>query len=288
MAEIVVGVDGSEASATALRWAAQESSWRGEPLVAVLAWGLLNQHHPDPDAEFDPEYDEQDAREALASYVADALGEDAPVELRTVCDLPGRGLVEAAAGSSMLVVGARGLGGFKGLLLGSVSHHCLHHATCPVAVIHLEGNHRQARERPSVVVGVDGSAISEGALRWAADEAKRRGADLVVVHAWQLPFTGPYPIVGPVTDVSRYEKDAQQILDRAAAAVPASDVTSKVLLLGSPSSAILEAGEFADLIVVGSRGVGGLERVLLGSTSTQVIHHAPCPVVVVPPSGTGS
>ena len=283
--EIIVGVDGSESSAAALRWAAQESRWRGEPLVAVLAWGLLDQHHAEPDAYFDPEYDEDDARRTLASYVVGALGEEAAVELRTICDLPGRGLVEVAAQASMLVVGARGLGGFKSLLLGSVSNHCLHHAPCPVAVVHTgaTSHHREGRHR--IVAGVDGSPACMHALHWAADEAKRRNVDLEVVHAWQLPFTGPYPVVAPVTDIARYEEDAQRILDGAVDALSTSTPPAKLLHLGSASSVLLEASGGADLIVVGTRGAGGMERFLLGSTSTQIVHHAACPVVVVPSKG---
>jgi nucleotide-binding universal stress UspA family protein len=287
MAEIIVGVDGGEPAAAALRWAAQESAWRGEPLVAALAWGYLDQHHPEPDADFDPEYDEGDARAALATYVTTALGEERPDELRTIRDLPGRGLVEAAANASMLVVGARGRGGFKSLLLGSVSHHCVHHAPCPVAVVRTRGISTLVSSDQRIVVGIDGSATSETALRWAVDEAERRGATVDVVYAWQLPFTGPYGFVEPSSDIARYEVDAQHILDRAVEEAQAGRPLSKVLTLGSASSAILSTAEGASLVVVGTRGASGVERFLLGSTASQVVHHAPCPVVVVPPEGTG-
>jgi nucleotide-binding universal stress UspA family protein len=230
---------------------------------------------------FDADYSDDDARVALSVYVTSVLGEGAEVELRTTCDRAGPGLVEAAAGASMLVVGARGLGGFKSLLLGSVSQHCLHHARCPVAVVRGDGA-LHAPDRPRVVVGVDGSEASAAAVRWAVDETQRRDADLVVVHAWQLPFTGPYPYMASSSEVPRYEADARRLLDEVVARLSTPRPPVPVLHLGSPASAVLEAGGLADLIVVGARGVGGVERLLLGSTSTQVVHHAACPVVVVP------
>jgi nucleotide-binding universal stress UspA family protein len=280
MAEIMVGVDGSETAAAALRWAAQEATWRDEPLVGLLAWGFLFQHHAEPGAEFDPEYVEADARAALETYVRSTLGEGAAIDLRTICDIPWRALVNAAAEASMLVVGARGLGGFKGLLLGSVSHQCLHHAMCPVAVV------REAPALPPsegrIVVGIDGSPTSATALRWAVEEGERRGAVVDAVHAWQLPFTGPYPYMSPGDDPNRYEDNARLLLDDEVDRLRAKTLPNKVLALGGPASVILDAAQGADLVVVGSRGVNALERFLLGSTSTQVVHHAPCPVVVIP------
>ncbi|HET7720992.1 MAG TPA: universal stress protein, partial [Acidimicrobiales bacterium] len=137
MTGIVVGVDGSEGAATALRWAVEEGRIRGWPVTAVAAWALLDQRHVEPDAPFDPDYGADDAAAALAAHVSDALGPErsALVSRRTVNDLPATALLQAAEGADLLVVGARGLGGFKGLLLGSVSQHCLHHAPCPVAVV---------------------------------------------------------------------------------------------------------------------------------------------------------
>jgi nucleotide-binding universal stress UspA family protein len=133
---VVVGVDGSQPGAAALQWAADESKRRGAPLKAVMAWGLLEQHHPPGDDAFDPHYSERDARDALEGYVADALGSDATdVELVIVNDLAARALIESAERAELLVVGARGLGGFGDLMLGSVSHRCLAHARCPTVVV---------------------------------------------------------------------------------------------------------------------------------------------------------
>jgi nucleotide-binding universal stress UspA family protein len=132
---IVVGVDGSEHAARALRWAADEAKRRKTPFTAVMAWGLLDQRHLDPHEKYDPHYDAGTARSVLDQVISAELGDDADVERTVVNDLPARGLLEASDASELLVVGARGFGGFRDLLLGSVSHRCLARSTCPTVVI---------------------------------------------------------------------------------------------------------------------------------------------------------
>ncbi len=191
MTKIIVGVDGSEAARGALRWAAAEARLRSQPLVAVMAWGFLDQHHQLVDAPFDPAYDDAEAHRALAAYVTHVLGSDATddVELRPVCDLAAPALIDASADASLLVVGARGLGGFARLLLGSVTRKVLHEAACPVAVI--RGDDRSEPAAGRVVVGTDGSKAADLAVAWALEEARLRGASLDVVHAWHLPYLVP-------------------------------------------------------------------------------------------------
>jgi nucleotide-binding universal stress UspA family protein len=102
----------------------------------VLAWGLLDQHHIESDTPFDPRYGAEDARAVLEQCIGGALGDQlADVTPIVVNDLPARALIQAAATGELLVVGARGLGGFGDLLLGSVSHRCLTHARCPTVVV---------------------------------------------------------------------------------------------------------------------------------------------------------
>jgi nucleotide-binding universal stress UspA family protein len=137
-APVVVGVDGSPNSMAAVRWALDEARARGVRLQAVTVWGFLDQ--PGDSGHFDPRYGEGSAHDFLSEIVGRALSpaEQADIDLVTVCDLPSQGLVDAAAAAHapLLVVGARGIGGFKGLMLGSVCHKVLATANCPVAVIH--------------------------------------------------------------------------------------------------------------------------------------------------------
>lgn len=285
MERIVVGVDGSETAATALRWAAREAEEQSATLVAVMAWGLLDQHHAEPDAAFDPEYDATTAAAVLDTYLRRALGTEgaAAVERVLATDLAGPALVTAAQDAELLVVGARGLGGFRSLLLGSVSQHCLHHAPCPVAVVRDEDGERPVAAG-RIVVGLDASETARRALQWAQAAAERRGATLTVVHTWHLPYAAGYPVAGAVLDPALLESDARVTLDHLLEGETFSHPVEKVVALGSPSSAILDAAKDAELIVVGSRGLGGFRGMLLGSTSSQLAQHASCPVVVVPPA----
>ncbi len=126
---VVVGVDGSPGAQKALRWAAREARLRQARLRVVMAWSYLKQ----PDGAFDPDYGEDDARrQADAALGAD--GEGIEVEAVPVCDLPARALLQSAADADLVVVGARGVGGFKGLLLGSVSQQVAQRAPCPVVI----------------------------------------------------------------------------------------------------------------------------------------------------------
>lgn len=134
---VVVGVDGSEASKQALRWAVRYARMAGVSVRAVTAW-----HYP---ASFGwgptpaiPEMDlEGDARQALKATVEQVVGAGEPVTIQTqvVEGPPALMLLRAAESADLLVIGSRGHGAFAGMLLGSVSQHCVHHATCPVVVI---------------------------------------------------------------------------------------------------------------------------------------------------------
>jgi nucleotide-binding universal stress UspA family protein len=136
---VVVGIDGSDGSRRALEWAASEARLRGARLRVVLAWSYLDQPGG---KEFDPSFGEDDARrmldEAIAGLGAAAVGVD--IEPVTVNDLPARGLLDAAGPDpDLLVVGARGRGGFQGLLLGSVSQQVAQHASSPVVIVPEKG-----------------------------------------------------------------------------------------------------------------------------------------------------
>lgn len=134
MSDIVVGVDGSENSAKALRWAIAEAKLRDERVRAVLTWSYMGQ----ADAVLGVGTTEEDARRALDAVVSATAGDDAGlVDAVTVNDLPVDGLLDQARTATMLVVGSRGRGGLKGLLLGSTSRTVIERATVPVVVIPL-------------------------------------------------------------------------------------------------------------------------------------------------------
>ena len=278
---IVVGVDGSEQSVEAVRWAEEEARLRGATLRAVLVWSLLDQRLQDGEA-FDPRYGETEALAALDRALAEALGDRrADVERAAPCDLPATGLLDAARDADLLVVGARGVGGFRGLLLGSVSRKVLERSTAPVAVV----RHPSPAEPGRVVVGVDGSASSLEAVRWAAREAAARGRTLAVVHAWSVPW--PVDLQAQDAVVRMCHDEARKVLAAgvaaAEAAAPELDV-EPLLLQGGAAKALLEiASHSSELLVVSSRGRSGPLAGLLGSVSHQLAHHSPVPLVVLPP-----
>ena len=279
---IVVGVDESPGAAEALRWAARERQFHQCSLTAVLCWNYLDQHQLERDQPFDPSYDEHAAQQALDAIVARVLGEEASiVERTTVLDHPARGLLEASADADLLVVGARGLGGFREVVVGSVSRQCLHHAKIPVAVVREGGSERPDNGR--VVVGVDGSDSSQRALAWALEEGRRRRAPVTVVHAWNPPFVGGVVVADIAYDAPEFERSGDELLDAAMNASDTSGVAvDRQTVRAAAGPAIVDAATDASLVVVGSRGRGGFSGLLLGSVSHHVTHHAPCPVVAIP------
>ncbi len=136
----------------------------------------------------------------------------------------------------------------------------------------------------TIVVGVDGSAASRRALRWAAEEARLRGAELQAVMAWEYEIFGALPgdaIALPEEDKGPKMQEHLEGIVRSELGDDTDGVEVRPVY-GSPSEALIEASASADLIVVGSRGMGGFKRLLLGSVSSQVVHHAHVPVVVIP------
>jgi nucleotide-binding universal stress UspA family protein len=135
-----------------------------------------------------------------------------------------------------------------------------------------------------IVVGVDGSETARRALQWAVDEAHQRGATVEAVHAWHRPFVSGAAYMGEM-ELDAFEAHARTILDTTVAAVDARGlppIESK-LVPGGAAQALIAEAKGATLVVVGSRGRGGFTSLLLGSVSQQVAHHAPCPVVIIPP-----
>ena len=277
MNRVIVGVDESEHSRPALRWAARHGEQARLPVKVVMAWDLIGQHHLAGDERFDPQYSAETANDVLREIVEKALGPDHSATCEAVLGRPGDALVDAGEPDDLLVVGARGLGGFKGLLLGSVSRHVVHHARCPVAVVRDDAD----RGRRPVVVGVNGSAASVRALQWAAGHAALNNCPLVAVYAWHVP--SPVTYYDFVPDLDAIATDARRFVDEQVANVDTPGVVQQVRAVQGPASAaLLDAAANASIVVVGARGHATLPGSLLGSVSDQVVHHATCPVVVVP------
>jgi nucleotide-binding universal stress UspA family protein len=141
--------------------------------------------------------------------------------------------------------------------------------------------------KPRIVVGVDGSASSEQALRWALRQGKLTGAGVEAVIAWHFPFiSGGYawPPTGVMVSTADFRKIAERVLadtvSRATSGSRSAPVTQEVLE-GDAAAVLIRESAGADLLVVGSRGHGGLAEAMLGSVGQHCVHHAPCPVVIV-------
>jgi len=141
---------------------------------------------------------------------------------------------------------------------------------------------------PGITVGVDGSAHSAHALEWAIKEASVRHAPVTVVTVHTVPMSGwtgsPITLPQDATDEEKAEKAAEELTQKAISKLDGAQPSSVTVraVSGFPAQELIEASRTADLVVVGSRGAGGFARLLIGSVSSQVVHHAHCPVVVVP------
>jgi nucleotide-binding universal stress UspA family protein len=186
--------------------------------------------------------------------------------------------------AQLLVLGDRGLGGVAGLVLGSVAVALAAHGACPVVIVRGEPRNQEG----PVVVGVDGSSVSEAALAFAFDAAAARGVELVVVHAWSP--TAIDRAWEPVMDWNAVAVEEDAVLAERLAGwgqkYPQVTVRRTVVRDGA-ARALVDASRDAQLMVVGSRGRGNVTGLLLGSVSHAVLHAAHCPVAIVRP-GTQS
>ena len=294
-AAIVVGVDGSRASLHALDWAAREAAARHRPLRIVHAfqWPLTNELMGPP-AVGPPDAGLQHAAERVLAAAADRARAAAPtlaVSTDLSAEMPAAALIEASHDADLLVVGNRGLGGFTGLLLGSVGVQTAAHAACPVIVIrdndsHSDDGHGRTGAGPAagqIVVGVDDSDLSSLAVDFAFTHAALHGMGVVAVHASpRTPFAAPGGSRDAGSD-ARHEILARILAEALAGyrdKYPDVPVQER-LVHGRPAAALVAESAGAALTVLGSRGRGGFTGLLLGSTSQSVLHHASSPVAIV-------
>jgi nucleotide-binding universal stress UspA family protein len=290
MNEIFVGVDGSEVSKHTVHWAAREAVLHDAPLVIGHALQKWLYDMPEHAAHGHVgRWAREDASRLLddAATVARYVAPDVDVTTRMLSGDARPALLEAAANASVLVVGGRGEGGFTGLLLGSVAHGVASHAGVPVTVAQgpLGDPDRE------IVVGVERSTGSAAALDLAFAEASVREVPLRAVYAWRrvsAAMADAWLITGPEAIMRAEHADenaARAALADMVAAKAASYPDVKLieqLEVGHPTDVLLQAASNADLLVVGRRGGGLFPHLRVGSVSHGVLHHSPCPVMIVP------
>jgi nucleotide-binding universal stress UspA family protein len=230
------------------------------------------------------EYREENAAEVLRDAIK--VAEDSAVgngslqiNAEVFVSAPAATLVRQSKDAEMVVVGSKGQSTWSRALLGSVSTALLHHAHCPVAVIHDELSSPQQPPDAPVLVGIDGSRASELATAIAFDEASRRGVELVALHAWNDADLRHIPTIEWSALQPAAEKTLAERLAGWQERYP--DVTVRRLIVWrQPARHLLDKAQSAQLVVVGSHGRGGFAGMMLGSVSTAVVHVARTPVIV--------
>jgi Universal stress protein UspA and related nucleotide-binding proteins len=284
---IVVGVDGSVAATRAVKWAVDDAARKHLPLRIVHvreAWPYDITPYPAPE---EPDHAIVGASRMLASAkeIANHRQPEVAVTVELLDGVPAKVLREQATSGAEVVLGSRGLGGFAGALLGSVSTHVAGHAHGPVIVVRpREGvaDDEVGDAGREIVVGVDDSEECEAALGYAFEQARLRRVPLRAVYAWQLPVNAyALEITADMDEVAKARYDVAARKVEAWQAKSPEVETSVEAPCAHPVTALTEASAAADLVAVGSRGRGAIGSVVLGSVSRAVLHHAHCPVAVI-------
>lgn len=297
---VVVGVDYSSAGATAVSYAAWEAQRRGVHLRLVHGFVATDPDEIPPGPSFDENELVVVAEERLAEYAAKQIASEFPevgVTTKVVAGSGALALVNESARAGLVVVGARGAGGFDGLLVGSVAAQVSRHARCPVVVVRGRAGGRRPGRGP-ILVGVDGTPSSADALGFGFDEAVARGARLIAVHVWSVP-----DLLARSTGAvwSPRPRDARAQMDQAAGEVlkvaldgwqqkyPQVEVVSWSRHGDETARTLLESAADigAELIVTGSRPRDGSGTVL-GSVSQALVEHAGVSVAVIEPERPAS
>ncbi|AZA08278.1 universal stress protein [Corynebacterium pseudopelargi] len=289
---VVVAVDGSDASTNAIRWAANTAAKRGVPLKLAASYTMPQFLYAEgmvpPQELFDELQSETMAHIEAAQKVALEVAPDLKIGYVIAEGSPIDMLLEISKDVTMIVMGSRGLGGLSGMVMGSVSAAVVSHASCPVVVVREDNDVTPSNKYGPVVVGVDGSEVSQRATEFAFEEAQARGAKLVAIHTWmdmqvQASLAG---LAAAQQEWDTIEDEQQHLLEERLA--PMLDkypdvAVDMVITRDRPVRALVENGRDAQLLVVGSHGRGGFRGMLLGSTSRALLQSAPCPMVVVRP-----
>lgn len=283
---IVVGVDDSEASRRALHWAGEQALAERRQLVLAHAVDLVTPAYTDV-AAINP----QEAREALRAEGEKVLENaradlvkrhpELEVHVRFRLGDPRELLLDLSGDAHLLVVGSRGRGALRHLLLGSVSVALVRHAECPV-VVHRPG--RPGQEHHGIVVGADASEEARTVLEFAYREASLRALPLTVLHCfWDVRASyGDTRLVrDKSSDLEAERLQLAEVMAGMAEKYPEVAVRGE-LARRLPQEALVNLGDRMDLIVVGTHHTGRLSQMLFGSVPLSVVEHANCPVAVVP------
>jgi nucleotide-binding universal stress UspA family protein len=284
-AAVVVGVDGSLESLSAVDLAVREAALRHRPLRVVHAFPWPALHVPlGPSPEGPPEGGLRHQAERLVTEAVERARAAAPgvvVTGQILDGFPAAVLTGCSRDATLLVVGDRGLGGFSGLLVGSVAVSVAAHAACPILVARGTADPAQP-----ALLATDGSPAGDAAVGFAFEEASLRGVPLVALHTWSHPAaSAPGDMQPLVHDASLVEAEETRVLAEALAGwhdeYPDVVVHRRVVHARTRRT-IIDATPHAQLVVVGARGRGGFAGLLLGSVSQAVLHHAACPTAIVP------
>lgn len=287
---VLVGFDGSENAAIAVRYAAAEAMRRATMLTVVTAYPLPTMIYPNMTSiPREPEdlAAEKSAKQTLAEATELLSDYTDPTSFRTAPGDPAGVLVSLSESAEVLVIGARGRGGFMGRVLGSVSTALPAHAHCPTIVVTDRAESSTGNDGP-VVVAVDGSDAGRVAMVTAAATAATRDAELELVSV--LPAGEEWLYWYPDLELSaevtgRRQKELRAGLEREIASLkgqfPDLSVTASVLV-GKPADELAEISARAQLTVTGTRGRGRVRSALLGSVSRALLNHAAGPVMIVP------
>lgn len=286
---ITAGIDGTEESLAALDWAAREAVRRGLPLRVVHSWRF--EAHDTVDT---------GDRATQEQWVRDSVGETARTvrerhpELSVTTDVPEGDAVETltalTADAEMLVLGSRGHGRILGFLVGSVGQQVIVGAEGPVVFVRAGDQASNEVAGHEIVVGQQGDPEdSAAALGFAFETAARRGATVRAVRAWALPPVFAYSpaslqLLDEAGGLEPYEQKAL-----AAALAPWRERYPDVRVvehveMGSAGQVLLSVSGTAQLMVVGRRARRTAVGTRIGSVAYGVLHHADCPVAVVPPA----
>lgn len=287
---VLVGVDGSVSAQGALAWAAAEASYRHCPLQIVHAFTVPTMGNP-PELSVPPVSTGNYAGAEWILGEAESYARRAAPGVKVTAELFVAGaaptLLSQAQNAELVVVGSRGLGGFRGLLVGSVSATLAAHAPCPVIVVrpHRDGTAFPDYPTGRIVVGVDGSEVSTAAIRFAFQEAAGRHVGVTAVHATtpprQHPSLRPPAVIVDQLELQLFDESLERFR------VPGIDLRPK-LRHGHPAQVLIEESVGAALVVVGSRGRDGFTDMLLGSVSQAVLRHGHSPVAVARPRRSGA